>query len=72
MRVSCVAGSAGFQKYSKIIQASQLGRGNGSQECVFFIFGKKHPKNTQKKHPKKTPNKNKKTPKIKTPKKTPK
>ena len=27
--------------------------GNGSQEGVFFIFGKKHPKNTQKKHPKK-------------------
>ena len=35
---------------------------NGSQEGVFFIFGKKHPKNTPKKHPRN---------KKKTPKKTP-
>ena len=44
---------------------------NGSQEGVFFIFEKKHPKNTQKKHPKKTPRKNKKTPIKKNTQKTP-
>ena len=50
---------------------NDISRPNVSQEGVFFIFGKKHPKNTQKKHPKKTPRKNKKTPIKKNTQKTP-
>ena len=38
------------------------------RKVFFFIFEKKHPKNTEKKHPIKTPRKNKKTPIKKHPK----